>query len=40
MSKDNGLDYLLDLDGQILAQAGGYWIEIEASEVDKVLKGL
>jgi hypothetical protein len=38
MSKDNGLDYLLDLDGQILAQAGGYWIKIEARRLERATK--
>ena len=27
---DIGLDTLLDLDGSILEQEGGYWIKIEA----------
>ena len=35
MSKDKGLDYLLDLDGEILAQEGGCWIEIEARKLDQ-----
>lgn len=30
MSKDDPLSYLLDLDGEILVQAGGYWAKIEA----------
>jgi len=30
MSKDDRLSYLLDLDGEILVQAGGYWVKIEA----------
>lgn len=30
MSKDDALSYLLDLDGEILVQAGGYWVKIEA----------
>jgi hypothetical protein len=29
MSRD-ALSYLLDLDGEILVQAGGYWVKIEA----------
>ena len=29
-SRDIGLDTLLDLDGSILEQEGGYWIKIEA----------
>lgn len=38
MSKDKGLDYLLDLDGQILAQDGGYWIRIEARRLERATK--
>ena len=34
MSKDKGLDYLLDLDGEILDQEGGCWIKIEARKLD------
>lgn len=30
MSRDGHLSYLLDLDGEILVQAGGYWVKIEA----------
>jgi hypothetical protein len=30
MSKDDALSYLLDLDGEILVQEGGYWAKIEA----------
>lgn len=30
MSKDGALLYLLDLDGEILVQEGGYWVKIEA----------
>jgi hypothetical protein len=30
MSKDGALSYLLDLDGEILVQEGGYWVKIEA----------
>jgi len=30
MSRDTGLDYLLALNGEILAQDKGYWIKIEA----------
>jgi Family of unknown function (DUF6516) len=30
MSKDDPLSYLLDLDGEILVQEGGYWVKIEA----------
>jgi len=32
-SPDIGLDALLDLDGSILEQEGGYWIKIEARRV-------
>lgn len=35
MSKDNGLDYLLDLDGEILAQEKRCWIKIEARKLAK-----
>ena len=35
MSKDKGLDYLLDLDDEILAQEGGCWIKIEARKLDQ-----
>jgi hypothetical protein len=38
MSKDKGLDYLLDLDGEILAQERGYWIKIEARQLDRATK--
>ncbi len=30
MSKDDPLSYLLDLDGESLVQAGGYWVKVEA----------
>lgn len=30
---DVGLNTLLDLDGSILEQGGGYWIKIEARRV-------
>jgi hypothetical protein len=30
MSRDGLLSYLLDLDGEILVQAGGYWVKVEA----------
>ncbi len=33
MSRDAGLDYLLALDGEILAQDKGYWIKIEARKL-------
>jgi hypothetical protein len=32
-SPDVGLDTLLDLDGSILEQEGGYWIKIEVRRV-------
>ena len=38
MSKDKGLDYLLDLDGEILAQDAGCWIKIEAKRFVKSTK--
>jgi len=38
MSKGKGLEYLLDLDGEILAQDGGCWIKIEARRLDKSTK--
>ena len=34
MIRDNKLIYLLDLDGEILVQGGGYWVKIEARECD------
>lgn len=39
MSKDKGLDYLLDLDGEILAQDYGCWVKIEARKPGKATKG-
>ncbi len=36
MSKFHGLEYLLDLDGEILAQDNGCWIKIEARKLDHV----
>ena len=36
MSKDKGLEYLLDLDGEILTQDKGCWIKIEARKLAKV----
>ena len=38
MSKDKGLDYLLDLDGEILAQDYGCWVKIEARKLEKATK--
>ncbi len=38
MSTDDGLTYLLDLDGEILGQEGGYWIKIEARKLDQPTK--
>lgn len=35
MSKDEGLEYLLDLDGEILVQDAGYWAKIEARRLKK-----
>ncbi len=32
-SPDIGLDTLLDLDGSILEQEGGYWIKIEVLRI-------
>lgn len=34
MPRDAALDTLLDLDGSILNQGGGYWIKLEASRVE------
>jgi len=30
-ARDTGLDTLLDLDGYIIDQDGGYWVKIEAA---------
>lgn len=38
MSKDNGLFYLLDLDGEILAQVNGCWVKIEVRKLEKATK--
>jgi Family of unknown function (DUF6516) len=38
MSKDKGLDYLLDLDGEILAQDRGYWVKIEARQLERATR--
>ncbi len=38
MSNDKGLDYLLDLDGEILAQESGCWVKIEARKLEKATK--
>ena len=38
MSKNQGLDYLLDLDGEILAQDYGCWVKINARILQKVSK--
>jgi len=38
MSKDKGLDYLLDLNGEILAQDYGCWVKIEARKLEKATK--
>ena len=34
MKRDTGIDTLLDLHGSILAQEGGYWIKLEAWQVE------
>ena len=34
MTRDSSLDTLLDLDGSILDQGDGYWIKLEASQVE------
>jgi hypothetical protein len=33
MTRDHGLDTLLDLDGTVIDQGGGYWIKVEAMRV-------
>ena len=38
MSKDKGLAYLLDLDGEILAQEKGCWVKIEARKLEKATR--
>ena len=38
MSKDKGLDYLLDLDGEILAQDYVCWVKIEARKLEKATR--
>jgi hypothetical protein len=38
MPRDTGLDTLLDLDGTIIDQGGGYWVKIEARLLDRVLQ--
>ena len=35
MPRDTGLDTLLDLDGTIIDQGGGYWVKIAAHLVDQ-----
>lgn len=37
-NRDAGLDYLLDLNGQILVQEKGCWIKIEARKLSRQLK--
>ena len=32
--RDSGLETLLDLDGSILEQEGGFWIKVEAKRVE------
>ncbi|MBN5111924.1 hypothetical protein JY416_01870 [Stenotrophomonas maltophilia] len=39
MDRDVGVDTLLDLDGTILDQGGGYWIKLDAKRV-KVQEGI
>lgn len=34
MQEDHTLDTLLDLDGYIIDQEGGYWIKVEARRVE------
>lgn len=34
MSRDKGLDYLLDLDGEVFVESNGYWHKIEARLTD------
>lgn len=34
MARDRGLDTLLALDGEIIMQAGGWWVKIEAWRVE------
>lgn len=38
MKRDTGLDYLLDLAGEIIVQDDGTWIKIEATLLDKPTK--
>lgn len=38
MPKDQGLDYLLCLDGQIIDQGDGYWVKIEAKMSKSISK--
>jgi len=38
MSKDTGLEYLLDLNGEIIVQDNGCWIKIETKKLDKPTK--
>lgn len=38
MSRDTGLDTLLELDSSIIDQGDGYWIKIDAWEVDPPTK--
>lgn len=30
MARDKGLDYLLDLEGEVFVESNGYWHKIEA----------
>jgi len=36
MSRDSGIDTLLDLNGHVIDQGSGYWLKIEAWRVDPV----
>jgi len=38
MSRDAGLDYLLDLNGEILVQEKGCWVKIEARKLKAASK--
>lgn len=38
MGDDKGLDYLLDLDGEVLTQEGGCWVKIEVRSLDKATR--
>ena len=38
MNTNHGLEYLLDLDGQILVQEGGYWVKINVRKLARATK--